>query len=187
MLKTNRKSYQKGLYTRKIIDDYCVVDIETTGLSWFRDRIIEIGILRIRDSQIVDQYSQLVNPNQKLSHFITNLTGITNHMLENQPCLEDIQEDVLTFIGDDTILGHNTSFDLNFIINQFHIDLLNEYMDTLQLSRKIYPQLQHYRLTDMVEYLQLSNNEHRSIADCIATFELYEHLKHEMKKRHINF
>ena len=64
-------------------------------------------------------------------------------------------------------------------------DIENEYMDTLQFSRKVYPHLPHHRLTDMVELLGLSNNEHRALADCIATHELYEHLKQHILQNQI--
>lgn len=168
---------KRGKYTKKFINHYCVLDLETTGLSWKEDQIIEIGILKIRNNKIVQQYSQLINPKQKISLFITHLTGITNEMIINAPYLEDIKKDIIEFIGQDTIVGHNTSFDLNFLANGLNIDIHNEYVDTLYLSRKAYPQLKHHRLSDMVQFLHLSQNEHRALADCIATYELYEHIK----------
>ena len=180
-----KKSRKRGQYTKKIIDDYCVIDLETTGLSWADDKIIEIGILKIRNQQIIDKYSQLINPEREVSPFITKLTGITNDMLLGMPALDEIRDDVFNFIGDDILLGHNTSFDLNFVAYQFDIDIENEYMDTLQFSRKVYPHLPHHRLTDMVELLGLSNNEHRALADCIATHELYEHLKQHILQNQI--
>jgi len=176
---------QRGIYVKKLIDNYCVLDIETTGLSYQNDKIIEIGIIKIRNNQIVDRYSQLINPKCQISHFITQLTGISNEMIKDQPTLDMIYDDVFSFIGDDIIIGHNTSFDLNFISYQFQINIHNEYMDTLQFSRKVFPQLKHHRLTDMVKYLNLTNNEHRALADCIATYELYEKCKHEIKKQKI--
>jgi len=178
------RKYKRGKYTKKLIDDYCVLDIETTGLSFHNDKIIEIGILKIRKNKIIKRYQQLIDPQVPISAFITSLTGITEKMVENQPLIDDIYNDVMDFIGDDIIVGHNTSFDLNFIANSFRIDLNNEYMDTVQFSRIVYPQLKHHRLTDMVEYLHLSNNEHRAIADCIATYELYENCKKKIAESH---
>lgn len=185
-MQTNVRNVRKrGRYTKKIIDDYCVLDIETTGLSWQKDQILEIGIVKVRNQQIVDQYIQLLDPQQKISHFITQLTGIDNEMVLGMPALYDIIDEVIDFIGQDIIIGHNTAFDLNFIANHFERDIENEYMDTLQFSRKIYPHMHHHRLTDMVEFLNLSNNEHRALADCLATYELYEHLKHVIIKNQI--
>lgn len=171
------KTRKRGCYTKKLIHDYCVLDIETTGLSWQRDQILEIGIIKVRDQKIVDKYGQLLDPQREISHFITQLTGIDNDMVFGMPTLYDIMDEVIDFIDNDVIIGHNTAFDLNFIANHFGIDMENEYMDTVQFSRKVYPQLKHHRLTDMVEFLNLTNNEHRALADCIATYELYEHLK----------
>lgn len=185
MQTNNRKPQERGKYVKKIIDDYCVLDIETTGLSWQTDQIIEIGIIKVRNHKIIDKYEQLLDPKCKISHFITQLTGIDNDMVFGMPSLDDIVNDVMDFISDDVIIGHNTAFDLNFIANHFGMDIQNEYMDTLQFSRKVYPKMKHHRLTDMVEFLNLTNNEHRSIADCIATYELYEHLKNMILQNHI--
>ena len=76
-----RKPRKRGRYVKKIVDDYCVVDIETTGLSWQRDQIIEIGIVKVRQGHIFDQYVQLIDPHKDISHFITQLTGIDNDMV----------------------------------------------------------------------------------------------------------
>lgn len=167
-------------YIRDLVDNYCVIDLETTGLSCKYDEVLEIGLLKVRDNKIVDTYSQLVNPQIKIDEFITDLTGITNEMVKDMPLIKDIKEQVLNFIGDDIIIGHNTSFDLNFIQYNFGIELPNKYMDTLQFSRKLFPDLKHHRLQDMVALLSLSNNEHRSLSDCISTKELYDEIKNKM-------
>lgn len=176
---------KRGNYTKKIIHDYCVLDLETTGLSPQNDMIIEVGILKVRGGQVIDKYAQLINPEKEISYFITRLTGINNQMVQYMPPIYAIKYEVLDFIGNDIIIGHNTAFDLSFIAHHFDIDLENEYMDTVQLSRKVYPKMKHHRLSDMVELLDLSNNEHRAIADCIATHELYEHLKTTIMEKNI--
>lgn len=170
-------------YTKKIIDDYCVLDIETTGLSAYYDEIIEIGILRVRNNEIVDRYSQLIHPEYVIDPFITSLTGITNEMVADMPSILDVKDDVLSFLGDYIIIGHNTSFDMNFLNEAFGTELNNEYMDTMQFARKVYPELGHHRLSDLTVYLGLSNNEHRALADCIATKELYDAIKQTMEEK----
>ncbi len=161
-------------YTKQIIDDYCVLDTETTGLSAYYDEIIEIGILRVRGNAIVDQYSQLIQPKYEIDDFITELTGITNEMVAGMPSIMDVKDVILSFIGSDIIVGHNTSFDMRFLNAGINHELSNHYMDTMQFARKLYPNLKHHRLSDMTEYLDLSNNEHRAVADCISTKELYD-------------
>ncbi len=172
-------------YTKKIIDDYCVLDTETTGLSSYYDEIIEVGVLRVRNNEIVEKYSQLIKPKYEVDDFITSLTGITNDMLIGMPSILDIKEKLLNFIGNDIIVGHNTSFDIRFLNCGLKTELDNKYMDTMQFSRKLYPELKHHRLSDMTKYLNLHNNEHRSIADCISTKELYDCIKIHMSENNI--
>lgn len=186
-MKSTYSYYCRGHYVKKIVDDYSVLDIETTGLSWQKDKIIEIGVLKIRNKEIVERYSQLINPQQTISPFITKLTGINDQMVSQMPTLEEMKHDFLQFVQDDIIIGHNTAFDLNFIANHMKINMPNEYMDTVQFSKKVYPHLKHHRLTDMVALLNLSSNEHRSLADCISTYELYEHLKKELIHQQITW
>ena len=159
-------------YTKQIVKDYCVLDTETTGLSAYYDEIIEIGLIRVRDDVVVDSFSQLIQPKHEINEFITELTGITNEMLEGMPSIIDVREEVLSFIGNDILLGHNTSFDIRFLSEGFETKISNLYMDTMQFCRKVYPELKHHRLIDMTNYLGLTNNEHRALADCISTKEL---------------
>lgn len=170
-------------YVKKIVSDYCVLDTETTGLSAYYDEVIEIGILKVRSGDVTDRYEQLIRPKYEIDGFITSLTGITNEMVADKPPIEDVKEDVLAFLGNDIIVGHNTSFDVRFLAAGFQENINNEYMDTMQFARKLYPDLPHHRLSDLSEHLNLTNNEHRAIADCVTTMELYEAMKTEMAQK----
>lgn len=172
-------------YTRQLISDYCVLDTETTGLSAYYDEVIEIGILKVRNNNIVEKFSQLIKPEHEIDDFITDLTGITNDMVCDKPSILEVKDNFLSFIGNDVIVGHNTSFDIRFINEGMHIELSNSYIDTMQFAKKIYPDLKHHRLSDMVDYLNLSNNEHRALADCISTKELYDSEKKKMEELNI--
>lgn len=165
-----------------MLDDYCVIDTETTGLSPYSNEIIEIGILKVRQGQITDRYAQLVMPRQSINSFITQLTGITNEMVAGMPRIGDVKQEVLDFLGNDLIVGHNTSFDIRFLNAGFQNAIRNEYTDTVHYARKLYPELRHHRLTDLAQYLHLSNNEHRALADCITTHQLYEVMKAALAK-----
>lgn len=88
-------------FTKKIISDYCVIDVETTGLSIYFDEIIEIALIKVRNDKIVDEYSQLIKPINRIDTFITELTGISNEMVENMPVIDEVRDDVLNFIGND--------------------------------------------------------------------------------------
>ena len=168
---------------KEIISDYCVLDLETTGFSPHNDRIIEIGILKVNDDIVVEKYSQLVNPHCAISSTITRKTGITNDMVNDKPSLSDIKDDVLSFIGDRIIIGHNTSFDINFLEKQMSINIPIKYIDTCCFSKRVYPELENHKLDTLVAYLHLSNNEHRALADCISEKELYDAIKLEMTRK----
>ena len=102
-------------YVRKIIDNYCVLDLETTGLSPNYDSIIEIGIIKVKENKIVDKYNSLINPGFLINEYITSITGITNEMLKGKPKIIDLKKEVLNFIGNDVLVGHNISFDVSFL------------------------------------------------------------------------
>lgn len=97
------------------LNDYTIVDIETTGLSPDKDDIIEIGALRIRDNIVVAEFSQLIKASKPLSKTISQITGITDDMLADVKELDDTLSDFLQFINNDTVVGHNIAFDANFI------------------------------------------------------------------------
>lgn len=90
------------------MSDYCVLDTEITGLSAYYDEVIEIGILKVRSGDVTDRYEQLIRPKYEIDGFITSLTGITNEMVADKPPIEDVKGDVLAFLENDIIVGHNT-------------------------------------------------------------------------------
>lgn len=172
-------------YVRKLIDDYCVIDLETTGLSFEYSEIIEIGVVKVIDGKIVEKFSTLIKPKYEVDEYITELTGITNDMLIDAPKFDEIKNEFENFINGFVIVGHNTKFDIGFLEMSLSKKLECEYIDTLQFSRKLFPDLKHHRLKDMVDLLNLSNNNHRAIKDCISTYELYELIKKKMKDENI--
>jgi DNA polymerase-3 subunit epsilon len=168
-----------GNLTRKFYKDYTVLDVETTGLSPVSNHIIEFSALKIRDGKIVDRYTTLINPGYLIDGFITSLTGITNEMLEYELSIHEVIDDIINFIGNDIILGHNTNFDLRFI----HHNVMqtkgksfnNDYMDLLYVTRKLFPSWRNHKLETVGCMLNLNNQpSHRAMNDCLATYEAYE-------------
>ncbi|MBQ2116928.1 MAG: ribonuclease H-like domain-containing protein, partial [Lachnospiraceae bacterium] len=98
-----------------MVNDYVVMDIETTGLNPKSEKIIELGAARIREGKVVDTFSAFVNPGRSLSDRIVELTGISDRDVENAPYIEEIIQDFVDFTGDDVLLGHNLSFDYSFV------------------------------------------------------------------------
>ncbi len=195
------KRDKKGISTIDIIKDYCVIDIETTGLDSRYDEIIEISALKVRNNIIIDQYTNLVKPKQRIfvdndeadfciedgkkvkyvDEFIKDLTGITNKMLENALDISNVLPSFNEFISDDVLIGHNINFDINFLydnnIEYLQKPLTNNFIDTLRISRKILPELKHHRLDDLIKYFNKDiRNEHRALNDCILTNDIYKEL-----------
>lgn len=180
--KSNRE--YKGNSTIDTLDNYTIIDIETTGIDPKIDKIIELAALKVRNNEIIDSYSKLINPGVEIDLFISNLTGITNDMIENAPCIENVIEEFLNFIGEDTIIGHNVNFDINFIYDTalFLLDryLSNDFIDTLRISRN-YISSENYKLKTLATLFNIDyTNAHRSLKDCHITFELYNILKEKI-------
>lgn len=170
--KTIKKESQ-GQLIKTTLSDYVVLDLETTGLSFEKDEIIEVGILKVRHHEIVEKYEQLIHPKKKISQTITNLTGITNEMVIDAPVIDEVKDKMKALIQDDVILGHNVTFDISFLKCIFD-DFDNDYLDTLHYSRRAFYGIENHQLTTLVNTFHLTNNEHRALADCMATKDLYD-------------
>lgn len=163
---------------RGLIDfpsDCCVIDIETTGLDYFYDEIIEISAIKVVDGHFSDTFSQLVRPDEPISDFITQLTGITNDMLADKPSIKDALPLFLDFIGDSLLVGYNVNFDINFLYDAakeyLNVEFDNDYVDVLRIARRIHPELPRRKLKDMVSYYNLDDiGSHRAEADSIQTY-----------------
>ena len=176
--KPKHERLEKGKSLIDLPTDFTVIDLETTGLSPDYDDIIEIAGIKVRNLEVVDTHQTLVKPINPIDEFITELTGITNEMVENAPPISDALPNFLEFISDDVILGHNVNFDINFIYDECEYNNLpsfsNNFVDTLRLSRKLHADLKHHRLPDLMDYLHVSTDTyHRALADCYSTFKCF--------------
>lgn len=153
-------------------DSYIVFDIETTGLSSTHDRITEIGAVKVVNGQIIDTYSTFVNPQIPLSEKIIKLTGITDNMLKDAPTIDEIICEFVDFVGDSVLVAHNANFDVGFIRNISNIK--NTVLDTLELSRMLFPELSKHKLDIVAEHLGVKlENHHRAVDDAKATAEIF--------------
>ncbi len=161
----------------KLPADCVVVDIETTGFSAYNDSIIEIAALKIKDGEIIGEFSSLIKPKKRISSFIQKLTGITPLMVENAPLIEEVLKKFLDFCSSNPIVGHNIGFDLRFINHNLSLyynkTLNNPSYDTIPYSKKAFSNLSSYKLTSLANHLNIdSTNAHRALKDCHITFEL---------------
>lgn len=191
----------KGKSLLEFPNEYVVVDVETTGLSPWHDYIIELSAIKIKDKTIIDTYSTLVKPDEALyedeysneyfvDDFITELTGITDEMLENAPYISDVLEQFLSFVGDSIIVGHNVNFDINFIYDDvdriLDKDFSNDFCDLLRISRKIFPDFENHKLSTLAENFKIKiDRSHRAEDDCITTFKCFEFCRNYTEKNKI--
>lgn len=182
---------EKGKSLVQFQKDFCVIDIETTGLDPQYDEIIEICALRIRDWKVTDVFSELVKPSESIDEFIEELTGITNEMVANAPDLQSVLPSFLDFIASDVLVGHNINFDINFLYDMseqlVHKLLQNDFCDTMRLARIILPELDHHRLKDLCKHYSLDNKQaHRAESDCRVTLSLYSELQNTASQKQID-
>ncbi len=169
--------------------EYCIVDVETTGLSPRHNGIIEIGLVKVSNLKITDTYHSFVNPGKDIPNFITQLTGITNDDVYNAPFFEDIAEDIIEFVGDKILTAHNLPFDNSFLRKEFNYcgkePLNNTNLCTLKLSRRLYPMLRSKSLGSVCNHLKLKNSgEHRALGDAEVTAKLLIKIIKELKSKH---
>lgn len=157
--------------------DFVVIDTETTGLRPGADRVIELAAVRVRDGIIQDSFQSLVNPGRRIPAFITKFTGIAPEMLVDAPRAQEIFPGFLQFIEGATLVGHNVSFDLNFLTHEAHLLGLTfpaAGLDTIPLARRFLPGLKRFKLDQVAAYLQIPTvNRHRALGDAQVTAEVF--------------
>lgn len=168
------KRAHKGKSLVLFPEDYTVVDIETTGFDPMFDEIIEVAGIKYRGRNEVGRFQSLVKPDDGIPDYITALTGITNEMAADAPGVEDVLPRFLEFIGEDIVVGHNVHFDVNFLYDyaeDFDFEpFSNDLVDTLRLSRRLYPELQSHKLSALAAHFGVEpDGEHRALADCVTT------------------
>lgn len=144
-------------------------DIETTGLSAARDKITEIGAVKVENGIITDKFSTFVNPEMPIPQKITQLTGITDEMVKDAPSQSEAVSAFLEFAGDNVLVAHNAPFDTSFIAKACE-DMGREYnytsIDTVAISRAILTDIKNCKLDTVAKFLRLGEfNHHRATDD----------------------
>ncbi len=167
---------------------FSIIDVETTGLSARNNNIIEIGIVKVSDLMLKDTFHTMINPGRPIPYYISQFTGITDDDVYNAPFFEDAADDILNFISEDIIGGHNFSFDKSFLKREFLYagkgELYNMDICTLKLARKMYPNLKSRSLSNMCTYFKLHNeNSHRALSDAKVTAQLLIRMIKELRNK----
>lgn len=144
-------------------------DIETTGLSAARDKITEIGAVKVENGVITDTFSTFANPEMPIPQKITQLTGITDDMVKDAPSQSEAVSAFLEFAGDNVLVAHNAPFDTSFIAKACE-DMGREYnytsIDTVAISRAILTDIKNCKLDTVAKFLRLGDfNHHRATDD----------------------
>lgn len=163
-------------------DDYTVVDIETTGFMSGACDIIEVSAIKCHNNVPIREFSSLIKPTKPIGWYVTKLTGITEDMVKNAPCVKEVLERFYEFAGNDVLIGHNVNFDVNFLYDDLlkynNLILSNCFVDTLQLARKALPHLHNHKQTTVAEYFNINTDgAHRALKDCEICNACYQRLK----------
>lgn len=199
---SNEKAIRnKGKSLNEFPDNYSILDLETTGLDPNYDDIIEVAILKVKNNEIVDKYQSLIQPNSHyidsdtkkpiyVDSYIEELTGITSEMLQDAPKIKEILPEIIDFIGDDIIIGHNVNFDINFLYDEIESyngnEFSNDFFDLLKISRRALKDIKHHRLKDLSAYFNYEYKAHRAMSDCLATYDILNKLKDYIIKNNID-
>ena len=166
---------------------YCVLDLETTGLSAKTEKITEIGIMKIKDGEVIDKFAEFVNPEKHIPQRVQEVTNITDEMVKDSPKIEELFPKVLEFIKGSVLVAHNATFDIGFLKNvakDLGYEFDYTYVDTLPLSRKIYPELKKHKLGKIAEHLGIKVEvAHRALDDVDTTVKVLRFMMEELKKR----
>ncbi|ASK63360.1 ATP-dependent helicase DinG [Virgibacillus phasianinus] len=166
---------------------YVVIDLETTGHSpSTSDKIIEAGIVVIEDDQIIEEFATFLNPNKPIPSFISNLTGITDDDVKDAPDFSEKADEIIALFKDSYLIAHNVPFDLGFLnaelINHNRKPLKNPVIDTVELSRILFPKAHSYKLGQLAEYMEIQHvDPHRALSDAYVTALLFISLKQKLQ------
>lgn len=169
---------------------YVVFDLETTGFSAINNRIIEIGAVKVENGAITERFSTFVNPHVPIPFKIEKLTGINDNMVIDAKSIEEILPEFLEFSKDCVMVAHNADFDMSFIernCERLGIEAEFTYLDTVNLSRVLLPNLKNFKLDTVAKALNVSLlNHHRAVDDAGCTAEIFVKLIEMLKEQGIN-
>ncbi len=171
--------------------NYVIVDIETTGLEPDKSEIIEIGAIKTDGLKAKDVFTTLIYPTKPVPNLITNLTGISQEMVEGKPSIREALLDFTEFIGDNILVAHNTDFDISFL--KYHIskhlqkEMQNKYFCTLKLARQLVTGVANYKLGTIANHMNITiPSQHRAMGDVEVTYNLWNNLVEMLRQKNIS-
>ena len=181
---------QNSVYGNGNIDidtEYCVLDIETTGIPYRSEMITEIGAIKIRNGQIIDEYETFVNPKKPIPYDVVQVTHITDEMVKDARTIEEVLPEFIEFCGEDVLVAHNANFDIGFLryqANKLGIKFENTYIDTLSLAKDIFPDYTKYKLGIIAANLGIKVDvAHRALDDVKTLVKVFEVMLQKLKEK----
>ena len=173
-----------------MISDYIAIDLETTGIRLSKDKIIEVGLLKVKDSHIIDTFSCVINPDMQVDDKILELTKISENELRNAKRIHEVINHIVDFCEDYVLLGHNTIFDYSFVkkeANRVGLEFEKRGIDTYKLCKKVLPENVRKNLTDACSYFGIERkNSHRAFSDAFYTHVLFQEIIKNFKTLEIS-
>lgn len=164
--------------------DFTIIDVETTGLRPFSSEIVEFAAIKVRDLEIVDEFSTLCHPAVPIEN--SNIHGIKDEDVKDYEYFSGYIPEILEFIGDDTITAYNAPFDIEFVNSYLAKDLKNQIFDVLQFARN-YDKRDSFKLERVKKDLEIETKSHRALDDCKTTLEYYKYLVNKKPKAKVNY
>jgi len=185
----------KKLINRALVDipfdraEYSVFDFETTGISARIEKVIEIGIVKIRNGRIVDTFQSYFNPGRQIPYYITQMTGITNEDVKDAPYFDELFNSINEFFGSSVLVAHNLNFDLSFLrkeCSEANKNFPNNpAICTVRLAKILYPQLKSRSLGNLTKSLKIKHREiHRGLGDASATAKVLIKMFNQLREEH---
>ena len=171
-----------------LLPRFVAIDVETTGLKATSQRIIEVALVRFEDGIETGRFNKLVNPGRRIPEYISKLTGIRDDDVVDAAPFADLAEQVVEFLGNDVLVGHNVGFDIGFLdaeLGRVHIGkLINEAVDTLTLATRLVPGLRRPSLDRVARQVGLTPRKiHRAGVDAEITAEVALRLEAEARRQ----
>lgn len=171
--KVSPVSFSKG---QSIDTTYCVLDLETTGFSFRTEKITEVGIMKVKDGEVIDEFSCFVNPEKPIPQRVVEVTNITDDMVKDAETIDKVMPKILEFVGDSVLVAHNADFDIGFLkynAQNLGLKLENTYLDTLRLAKDLFPNYKKYKLGKIAENLGIKVEvAHRALDDVDTTVKV---------------
>ncbi|MFQ9501743.1 MAG: PolC-type DNA polymerase III [Clostridia bacterium] len=169
---------------------YCVLDLETTGISITTEKITEVGIMKVKNGEVIDEFEIFVNPEKPIPQRVVEVTNITDEMVKDAETIDKVFPKILEFVGDSIIVAHNASFDVGFLKHNAKLlgyEFNNTYIDTLPLAKDLFPDLKKYKLGKIADSLGIEVDvAHRALADVDTTVKVFNVMLKKLKAKGIN-